>query len=241
VWQSTDPAIADYLPSRKQAPKEFQKLEKKLAGQGGVYNAPNMAMYTYVHNNPVVAVDPDGQFLQAAIGGVVGAAVEATAQIASEGEITSWTAVGASAAAGAVTGGASAVLARGAAQGAISARTAVAGTSATSGASSGAASAGTQLVETGQVDLGGTMKSTGAGLLGGYMGGKAVNRTAATVERLIARGGAARNIGEATRSSVFGGKDAGYKVTGSQKAMVEGLNLGLSVFNKETDDASSDP
>jgi hypothetical protein len=61
VWQSTDPAITDYLPSRKQAPKEFQKLEKKLAGQGGVYNAPNMAMYTYVRNNPLKVVDPDGK------------------------------------------------------------------------------------------------------------------------------------------------------------------------------------
>jgi hypothetical protein len=35
---------------------------KELKGQGGVFNSPNNAPYTYVHNNPVKLVDPDGKF-----------------------------------------------------------------------------------------------------------------------------------------------------------------------------------
>lgn len=85
------------------------------------------------------------------------------------------------------------------------------------------------------------MKATAAGLLGGYAGGKVVNSTSGAVERMISRGGISGHIGRTTRSSVFGGKDAGYKVPALQKGAVEGLNFDLSFIQKEASKSSEDP
>ena len=37
--------------------------KQKLPGMGGVFNSPNMAMFTYGHQNPVKLVDPDGELV----------------------------------------------------------------------------------------------------------------------------------------------------------------------------------
>ncbi|KRS20750.1 hypothetical protein AAY72_12235 [Alishewanella sp. WH16-1] len=64
--------------------------------------------YAYANNNPYKYSDPDGQFIQAILGAVIGAGAELVAQTLS-GQDINWGKVGVSAAAGAVTGGISSV------------------------------------------------------------------------------------------------------------------------------------
>ena len=54
MWQSADPILGRYLPSVGSSDPS------KLAGMGGIYNPFNLGMYTYVHQNPVKLVDPNG-------------------------------------------------------------------------------------------------------------------------------------------------------------------------------------
>ena len=67
--------------------------------------------YLYVENRPLVANDPDGKALNliaaaigAGVGALVGGGIEAGRQLITNGRITSWTRVGATAAGGAVSG-----------------------------------------------------------------------------------------------------------------------------------------
>lgn len=64
-----------------------------------------MNWYAYVGNDPINHTDPTGKWLNFVVGGVVGAAVEALTQIATEGSVTNWTTVGGMGAAGFVSGG----------------------------------------------------------------------------------------------------------------------------------------
>jgi hypothetical protein len=57
-WISADPAIAKYLPTGE------QDEEGRLPGMGGVFNPVNINLYTYIHNNPIKFVDPDGEVLK---------------------------------------------------------------------------------------------------------------------------------------------------------------------------------
>ncbi|MCI5211336.1 MAG: DUF2778 domain-containing protein, partial [Candidatus Electrothrix sp. ATG2] len=56
VWQSPDPILGDYLPSGD------KEKDKKLPGSGGVFNSPNLGLYTYVRNNPVLFIDAWGLY-----------------------------------------------------------------------------------------------------------------------------------------------------------------------------------
>ena len=71
LWQSADPILDKYLPNASTKPEEVVKLQPvtvqqplaqfNLPGMGGVFNPTNLAMYTYVHQNPAKHVDPDGR------------------------------------------------------------------------------------------------------------------------------------------------------------------------------------
>jgi RHS repeat-associated protein len=56
MWLSTDPAMGEYVPGAGQD-------ASKLPGMGGVYNSVNMHVFAYAGNNPIIYIDPDGEFL----------------------------------------------------------------------------------------------------------------------------------------------------------------------------------
>ena len=61
VWQSPDPILEKYLPTGGNA--------NNLAGNGGVYNPLNLAMYIYAHQNPLKFTDPDGNEISVKVEG----------------------------------------------------------------------------------------------------------------------------------------------------------------------------
>ncbi len=135
VWQSTDPILGSYLAGNP---------------NGGVYAPGNLAMYSYSWNNPVVLRDPDGRWIQVAIGAAIGAAITTTAYLVTT-EHATLRGAGAAAVGGAVTGGL-ATLTFGAS---LAAETTVGATVLAAGAtgSSTAIGGATQrLIETGDVD-----------------------------------------------------------------------------------------
>jgi len=68
-WISTDPIIDQYLPKYPESNENIRELakdpltywKKHLPSLGGVYNSSNIGLYSYVHNNPVKFVDPNGK------------------------------------------------------------------------------------------------------------------------------------------------------------------------------------
>jgi RHS repeat-associated protein len=66
VWQSADPVLPKYLPGTQSAAFEQVRAPSwqyviNLAGQGGVFNSLNLNFYSYVHNNPLAGIDPNGE------------------------------------------------------------------------------------------------------------------------------------------------------------------------------------
>jgi len=86
-WISTDPALAEYLPTGLQLffPEEAFNANS-LKGAGGVFNSINTNVYHYVHHNPLKNVDPDGRLpapvVAGFVGGVIGFGFELVSQMA---------------------------------------------------------------------------------------------------------------------------------------------------------------
>jgi len=58
-WMTPDPIFKEYLPATPTSPQVGQE-NAGLPGQGGVFNAFNLALYSYSDNNPVKYLDPSG-------------------------------------------------------------------------------------------------------------------------------------------------------------------------------------
>ena len=95
VWQSADPILDSYLDGKP---------------NDGVFNSGNLGLYSYSYQNPIKYSDPDGRWVNiaigAGIGAVIGAGVEGGRQVAT-GEFSAGrlaAAAGGGAVAGAVAG-----------------------------------------------------------------------------------------------------------------------------------------
>ncbi|MDD1796406.1 RHS repeat-associated core domain-containing protein, partial [Enterovibrio sp. ZSDZ42] len=56
VWQSPDPILGEYIPK----PNFDFENSLSLPGEGGIFNAANLGLYSYGHNNPIKKLDTDG-------------------------------------------------------------------------------------------------------------------------------------------------------------------------------------
>lgn len=65
VWQSTDPILSEYLVADSES---------------GVFVPANLSVYAYTHNRPLVATDPDGNWVNFIVGGIKGAVVNVVVQ-----------------------------------------------------------------------------------------------------------------------------------------------------------------
>jgi hypothetical protein len=72
--------MGEYVPS---APSndDARKRNGNLPGQGGVFNYVNPHVYQYAGNNPVKYVDPDGEWVNFAIGAGIGFVSSATTEV----------------------------------------------------------------------------------------------------------------------------------------------------------------
>jgi RHS repeat-associated protein len=93
VWLRPDPIMSSYLVG---------------APNGGVFTSSNLSSYSYAHQRPTVANDPNGQWANvlggAVVGGLIGGGVEFGRQLYVDGRVTSWGRVGAATTGGAVAG-----------------------------------------------------------------------------------------------------------------------------------------
>ena len=101
VWQSPDPILLSYMQG---------------APAGGIETPQNLSLYAYAHQRPVVATDPNGEFLNfiagAIIGGAIDLGVQATLVATGVQDDISWSSVAISAGTGASGVGLSSVIAK---------------------------------------------------------------------------------------------------------------------------------
>lgn len=159
--------------------------------------------YSYVGNDPVNMVDPTGEF--GVVGALIGAGIEAGLQLAANGKITDWKAVGAAGAVGAVTGGIGGRLATQALQGTISASRAVATTAAVGGAANGVGTVASNAIDGKATTATEVAVAVAGGAAGAGAGAKIANQVASKLDDLGKSGGLGQHIADTTRASFGGG------------------------------------
>ena len=79
-WTSADPALGrgDYF-SVSPINDKVKNHNSNLPGMGGVFNSINLDAYQYAGRNPVMLLDPDGNWIHIAAGAIVGGAINGLA------------------------------------------------------------------------------------------------------------------------------------------------------------------
>ena len=162
-----------------------------------------MNLYAYVHNDPMNATDPTGEF--GVVGALIGAGVEAGLQLAANGKITDLKAVAIAGAVGAVTGGVGGRLATQALKGSITASRATATTAAAGGAASGVGAVTSNAVDGKATTPTQAAVAVAGGAAGAGAGAKIANRVASKLDNLSKSSNLGQGIADTTRSSYGGG------------------------------------
>jgi len=192
----------------------------------------NFNRYAYANNNPYKYTDPDGRF--GVVGALIGAGIEAGLQIATEGKVTNWTAVGVAGAVGAVTGGLGGVIGKAAVSGAITTTRAVVAAAAVGGA----AGATGKVAEGALTGKGASAKEVAvaavAGAAGGGAGAKVGLSAVAKVEAMAASNGIAGHVGRTTQAAVQqGGKVVEPATSAGQKVGQTAADTASSYVEKK--------
>jgi RHS repeat-associated protein len=188
--------------------------------------------YAYANNSPYKYVDPDGRF--GVLGAFVGAGIEIGLQLAMQGKVDNWTAVGVAGAAGMVTGGLGGVIGKAAVSGTVTTSRAVTAAAAVGGAA-GAASKVAEASLTGKSTSSKEVAvAAGLGAVGGGAGAKIGLSAVAAVERLVGRSGVAGHIGTTTQGAIQqGGRIVEPATTAGQTAAQNATDISTSYVEKK--------
>jgi RHS repeat-associated protein len=192
----------------------------------------NFNRYAYSNNSPYKYVDPDGRF--GVLGAFVGAGIEIGIQLAMQGKVDNWTAVGVAGAAGFVTGGLGGVIGKAAVSGTVTTGRAVTAAAAVGGAA-GATSKVAEASLTGKSTSSKEVAvAAGLGAVGGGAGAKIGLSAVAAVERLVGRSGVAGHVGMTTQSAIQqGGRIVEPATTAGQTTAQNAVDISSSYIEKK--------
>jgi RHS repeat-associated protein len=162
---------------------------------GGSFNR-----YAYGANNPYKYVDPDGRF--GVVGAIVGMTVEIGLQVAMNGRVSNWTAVGVSGAVGVVTGGLGGLIGRAAVAGTVTTGRAVLAAASVGGAASGIGKVIEGKLTGKNASAGEVAVAVATGALGSAAGTKVGLSYISNVESMAASSGIQGHIGATTQASL---------------------------------------
>lgn len=205
-----------YMQQRYQDPETGRFLSiDPVSSESG--NAQHFNRYAYAYNNPYKFSDPDGR-CPMCLGAVIGGGIEIGMQLAVNGKVDNWTAVGVSAAVGAVTGGVGSIMAKAAMSGAVTTTAAVTSTAVVGGAASGVGKVAEAQLTGQPVSSKEVAVAVAAGAAGSGAGAKIGLQSAAKLESMAASNGLAGHVGRTTQAAVQqGGKITEAATSASQK------------------------